>query len=200
VGVNHEPVSIGGRYFLTTPCHPFTFKKHGCFHFQRGATFMKEAYDSKMASRIVGVSLRQIQYWDERGFVRPSVKPAQGRGTKRLYSFHDLVCLKVVKDLTYHGISLQKIRRCLQPLRQYAAKAEQPLDSLKYVTDGEKLFVITSDRKKILDAMERHFVLSLGIGNLVRELNGEVRRAAQAAGGQTTGMLRRLQEKRTGSA
>jgi len=49
---------------------------------------MKEAYDSKMASRIVGVSLRQIQYWDERGFVRPSVKPAQGRGTKRLYSFH----------------------------------------------------------------------------------------------------------------
>ena len=40
---------------------------------------MKEAYDSKMASRIVGVSLRQIQYWDERGFVRPSVKPAQGR-------------------------------------------------------------------------------------------------------------------------
>ncbi len=161
---------------------------------------MKEAYDSKMASRIVGVSLRQIQYWDERGFVRPSVKPAQGRGTKRLYSFHDLVCLKVVKDLAYHGISLQKIRRCLQPLRQYAAKAEQPLDSLKYVTDGEKLFVITNDRKKILDAMERHFVLSLGIGNLVQELNGEVWRAAKAAGGETTGMLRRLQEKRTGSA
>ena len=161
---------------------------------------MKEAYDSKMASRIVGVSLRQIQYWDERGFVRPSVKPAQGRGTKRLYSFHDLVCLKVAKDLAYHGISLQKIRRCLQPLRQYAAKAEQPLDSLKYVTDGEKLFVITSDRKKILDAMERHFVLSLGIGNLVQELNGEVRRAAKAAGGETTGLLRRLQEKRTGSA
>ena len=161
---------------------------------------MKEAYDSKMASRIVGVSLRQIQYWDERGFVRPSVKPAQGRGTKRLYSFHDLVCLKVVKDLAYHGISLQKIRRCLQPLRQYAAKAEQPLESVKYVTDGEKLFVITSDRKKILDAMERNFVLSLGIGNLLRELNGEVRRAARAGGGETAAMLRRLQEKRTGSA
>jgi DNA-binding transcriptional MerR regulator len=153
-----------------------------------------------MASRIVGVSLRQIQYWDERGFVRPSVKPAQGRGTKRLYSFHDLVCLKVVKDLAYHGISLQKIRRCLQPLRQYAAKAGQPLESVKYVTDGEKLFVITSDRKKILDAMERHFVLSLGIGNLVRELNGEVQRAARTSGGETTSMLRRLQEKRTGSA
>jgi DNA-binding transcriptional MerR regulator len=161
---------------------------------------MKEVYDSKMASRIVGVSLRQIQYWDERGFVRPSVKPAQGRGTKRLYSFHDLLCLKVIKDLTHHGISLQKIRRCLRPLRQYAAHADAPSGSLKYVTDGEKLFVITSDRKKILDAMDRHFVLSLGIGNLVRELNGEVRRAASDPGGETSSALRRLQEKRSGSA
>jgi DNA-binding transcriptional MerR regulator len=161
---------------------------------------MKEAYDSKMASRIVGVSLRQIQYWDERGFVRPSVKPAQGRGTKRLYSFHDLLCLKVIKDLTHHGISLRKIRRCLRPLRQYAAHAEPPSGSLKYVTDGEKLFVITSDRKKILNAMDRHFVLSLGIGNLVRELNGEVQRAAGDPGAETSGALRRLQEKRSGSA
>lgn len=161
---------------------------------------MQEAYDSKMASRIVGVSLRQIQYWDERGFVRPSVKPAQGRGTRRLYSFHDLVCLKVVKDLATHGISLQKIRRCLQPLKRYTAQAKPPLDSVKYVTDGEKLFVITSDRKKILDAMERHFVLSLGIGNLVRQLNGEVQRAAHASRRQSAGMLRRLQEKQMGSA
>lgn len=161
---------------------------------------MKKGYDSKLASRIVGVSLRQIQYWDERGFVRPSVKAAQGRGTKRLYSFHDLICLKVAKDLTYHGMSLQKMRRCLRPLKQYAARAEQPLDSLKYVTDGEKLFVITNDRKKILDAMERHFVLSLGIGSLLRELNGEVRRAARAAVGETSGLLRGLQEKQTGSA
>jgi DNA-binding transcriptional MerR regulator len=161
---------------------------------------MKETYDSKMASRIVGVSLRQIQYWDERGFVRPSVKAAQGRGTKRLYSFHDLVCLKVVKDLTYHGFSLQKVRRCLRPLKQYSAQGEEPLGSLRYVTDGEKLFVITSDRKKILDAMEGHFVLSLGIGNLVRELNGEVRRAAHHTAGETSRTLQPFQGKRSGLA
>jgi DNA-binding transcriptional MerR regulator len=43
-----------------------------------------DTYDSKTASRIVGVSLRQIQYWDEQNFIRPSVKLAGGRGTKRL--------------------------------------------------------------------------------------------------------------------
>jgi len=65
-----------------------------------------EYFNSRTASRIVGVSLRQIQYWDERGFLRPSVRAA-GRGSKRLYSFSDLINLKVVKDLSNHGLSLQ---------------------------------------------------------------------------------------------
>jgi DNA-binding transcriptional MerR regulator len=157
------------------------------------------AYDSKTASRIVGVSLRQIQYWDEQGFIRPSVKLAGGRGTKRLYSFQDLICLKVVKDLTHHGFSLQKIRRCLQPLKEYSARASRPLESLKYLTDGEQLFVITSSREKILDAMNRQFVLSLAIGNLVRELNGDLQRSAGNVARKRP-RARSLDEKRSGSA
>jgi hypothetical protein len=66
----------------------------------------------------------------------------------------------------------------LQPLRRYTAEPGQALESLKYLTDGEKLFVITSDREKILDAIDREFVFSLDIGNLVRELNSSLRRAA----------------------
>jgi DNA-binding transcriptional MerR regulator len=134
-------------------------------------------YDSKTASRIVGVSLRQLQYWDEQDFIRPSVKLAEGRGSKRLYSFNDLVCLKVVKDLAQHGFSLQMIRRCLRPLQKNASQTVRPAASLKYLTDGRELFVLTDDRQKILDAMKRQFVLSLGIGSLVRELDLETKRA-----------------------
>ncbi len=158
-----------------------------------------EAYNSKSASRIVGVSLRQIQYWDEQGFIRPSVKLAQGRGTKRLYSFQDLICLKVMKDLTSRGFGLQKIRRWLRPLRQYSGTPAS-LASLKYLTDGEKLFVITSDRDKILDAMNRQFVLSLGIGNLVRELNTEVKRLEKLPARARTRGLRRDVPKNRGTA
>jgi DNA-binding transcriptional MerR regulator len=161
---------------------------------------MMDSYDSKTASRIVGVSLRQIQYWDEQGFIRPSIKLAGGRGTKRLYSFHDLICLRVVKDLAHHGVSLQKIRRCLRPLRDYAAPATATPATLKYLTDGEELFVITNDREKILDAMNRQFVLSLGIGNLVQELNGEVQRALQRMARKQPRVPRRILEKRAGSA
>src|SRR5262245_31439924 len=135
-----------------------------------------DIFDSKTASRLVGVSLRQLQYWDEQDFIRPSVKSAEGRGSKRLYSFHDLVCLKVVKDLAYHGFTLQKIRRCLAPLKDDASRTERPVQSLKYLTDGEELFVITSDRRKILDAIDRQFVVSLGIGSLVRELDSAAKR------------------------
>ena len=159
-----------------------------------------DAYDSKSASRIVGVSLRQLQYWDERDFIRPSVKLAGGRGTKRLYSFHDLICLKVVKDLAHHGFNLQKIRRCLKPLKDDSSHTERPAQSLKYLTDGEELFVITSDRRKILDAIEREFVVSLGIGSLVRELDGQVKRAALGLARKRNRGARKIDEKRSGSA
>lgn len=159
-----------------------------------------DTYDSKTASRIVGVSLRQLQYWDERDFIRPSVKSAEGRGTKRLYSFHDLICLKVVKDLAYHGFSLQKIRRCLKPLKDNRSRTERPAQSLKYLTDGEELFVLTNDRRKILDAIERQFVVSLGIGSLIRELDGQVKRIALDLARKRGRGLRKLDDKRSGSA
>ncbi len=136
-----------------------------------------DVYNSKMASRLVGVSLRQIQYWDEQGFIRPSVKPAEGRGTKRLYSYRDLICLKVMNDLTRRGLSVRKARRCLKPLKSYEVEDGLPTQSLKYLTDAERLFLITSDRDQILDAVNRAFVLSVGLGNLMRELNGDLRRA-----------------------
>jgi len=159
-----------------------------------------DTYDSKTASQIVGVSLRQLQYWDEQDFIRPSVKLAEGRGTKRLYSFHDLICLKVVKDLARHGFTLQTIRRCLTPLKEHSSQTERPSESLKYLTDGEEMFIITNDRQKILDAMEHQFVFSLGIGNLVRELDNQAKRAALGAGRKRSKKTRRVEVKRSGSA
>ncbi|HEY7217180.1 MAG TPA: MerR family transcriptional regulator [Candidatus Binatia bacterium] len=166
--------------------------------FSFSARIPMETFDSKTASRIVGVSLRQLQYWDEQNFLRPSVKLAEGRGTKRLYSFNDLICLKVAKDLTRHGFNLQKIRRCVRPLKENASQTARAAGSLKYLTDGEKLFVITSDRQQILAAIERQFVLSLGIGNLVREVDREAHRSAPSR--KTMRKARPLEEPRADSA
>lgn len=143
---------------------------------------MVESFNSKLASRIVGVSLRQIQYWDEQGFVRPSVRLADGRGTRRLYSFSDLVRLGVAKDLTDRGLGLRRVRRCLKPLKQSLPVNGAARGSLHYLTDGDRLFLLTRDRQEILGAMRSRFVLSLGIGRLVEELDGRVRRVTGASG------------------
>jgi DNA-binding transcriptional MerR regulator len=72
------------------------------------------AYNSKTACKLVGISKRQIGYWDETHLIKPSVQEAGGRGTIRLYSFADLVQLAVVKSLIDQGISLQKIRKSIK--------------------------------------------------------------------------------------
>ncbi len=135
-----------------------------------------EYINSKTVSRHAEISLRQIQYWDEQGFIRPTVRQAAGRGSKRLYSFSDLVKLKIVKNLSDHGLSLGRIRLCLHHLGDDSRLRSRSASSLKYLTDGKKLFVLTDDRKEILDALDRRFVFSLAIGSLVRELTGEVER------------------------
>jgi DNA-binding transcriptional MerR regulator len=163
----HEP-----QFDISEP-RSYVPVKTSLFSFGEGEM---EAFDSKSASRIAGVSLRQIQYWDESGFIRPSVKLAGGRGTKRLYSFSDLIRLRVVKDLSEHGLSLKKIRRCVAHLKRSIPERPALTESLRYLTDGDKVFLLTSDKSKILNVMDRDFVFSLRIGSVVQKVRGEVSR------------------------
>jgi len=132
------------------------------------------SFNTKMACKIVGISLRQVQHWDETGLVKPSVREASGKGTIRLYSYTDLIQLKVVKTLRDHRISLQKIRRSLEYLQSHFPEIKKPLLELKFLTDGETIFILTADQKKILDTLKRQFVFTLSIGEIVQELRDRV--------------------------
>lgn len=158
--------------------------------FSRGRK-VEEGFNSRSVGRIVGITPRQIQYWDELGLVKPSARAAAGRGTRRLYSFLDLVRLSVVRALIERGLAPGKIRRSLAALRQFYPELLDPLAELKLVTDGDRLFLVTADQKKILDVLDRQFVFSLALGPLVRELRGRVdrlhRRRAAAGGGARLG-------------
>ena len=66
---------------------------------------------------LVGITYRQLDYWARTGLLRPSVADARGSGTQRLYSYHDLLELKVVKQLLDAGVSLQRARRAIDCLR-----------------------------------------------------------------------------------
>src|SRR5512138_2688938 len=76
-------------------------------------------YRGVTACHAVGISYRQLDYWARTGLVVPSVRDASGSGSQRLYSFRDIVVLKVVKRLLDAGVSLQNIRKAIESLRSH---------------------------------------------------------------------------------
>jgi DNA-binding transcriptional MerR regulator len=128
---------------------------------------------------LTGLTARQMDYWATTGVVRPSVRSAAGKGSRREYSFQDLVALKVAKRLKDEGITLQKIRKALVWLRKNFPDVGQPLAELRFVTDGLNLFVLDRDPEKILDVLRGgQFVFSLALGEIIASLQGELKQLA----------------------
>ena len=133
------------------------------------------AFNTKSVIAITGLTQRRIDYWDTTHLIKPSIREAAGYGTTRLYSFEDLVQLKVVKTLMDSGISLQKVRKAVIYLKKNFPDAKKPLAEMKFLTDGETIFVLTKDRREILDALKRgQMVFSLAIGDIIERLKGQV--------------------------
>lgn len=136
-------------------------------------------FGRKAVLALTGLTGRQMDYWATTGVVRPSVRPAAGKGSRREYSFNDLVALKVAKRLKDEGITLQKIRKALKWLRKNFPDVGQPLAELRFVTDGVSLFVLDRDPVKILDVLKGgQFVFSLALGEIIEGLKGELKQFA----------------------
>lgn len=131
-------------------------------------------FDSKTAMRLTGVTRTQLAYWDKGGIVRPSM-PASGRGSRRLYTFRDLVQLRVANRLKERGLNLQRLRKSLVYLRRQFPDVDAPLAEMTFLTDGETVFVLDRDPETLLDALKKQFVFSIPFGLLVEELRGQVK-------------------------
>lgn len=98
-------------------------------------------YRGPTACKAAGVTYRQLDYWARTRIVEPSVRIATGSGSQRLYSFRDILVIKVVKRLLDSGVSLQQIRRAVEYLRHLG------IDDLAQVTlmsDGASIYECNS--------------------------------------------------------
>jgi len=137
------------------------------------------SYNSKTVSRIIGIQTRVIDYWDRSNFIKPSISEASGYGSVRLYSFTDLIQFKVAKFLRDQELSLQKIRKSLNYLRKHLPEVENPLAQLRFLTDGETIFVLTNKDKEIIDTLKRgQYVLAIAIEKLINDLRGKTSKIA----------------------
>jgi DNA-binding transcriptional MerR regulator len=134
-----------------------------------------EGFTSHQASRLTGCTPRQLRYWDQIGLVPPSVQQTGGRpGVPRLYSFRDLVALKVVKSLLDGGMSLQRVRRAYDYLRKKAG-LETHLSEVKLITDGVSIFRVARREGEILDALrEGQMAFFVAIDEIVQSIDADV--------------------------
>jgi DNA-binding transcriptional MerR regulator len=128
-------------------------------------------YRGPSACTVAGISYRQLDYWARTGLVVPSVRPAAGSGSQRLYSFRDILLLKVVKRLLDTGVSLQNIRLAVNHLRE---TGEADLTGITLMSDGTTVYACTSPDEVVDLVQGGQGVFGIAVGRVVSEVEGSL--------------------------
>ncbi|WP_440284805.1 MerR family transcriptional regulator [Geodermatophilus amargosae] len=128
-------------------------------------------YRGPTACAAAGITYRQLDYWARTGLVAPSVRSATGSGTQRLYSFRDILVLKVVKRLLDTGVSLQNIRKAVDHLRNRGIK---DLANVTLFSDGATVYECTSAEEVVDLLAGGQGVFGIAVSGALRELSGEL--------------------------
>ena len=126
-------------------------------------------YRGPTACHAAGISYRQLDYWARTGLVVPSVRDAAGSGSQRLYSFRDIVVLKVVKRLLDAGVSLQNIRKAIDTLR---SRGVEDLAGITLISDGTTVYECRSP-EEVVDLLQGgQGVFGIAISGAFKEIEG----------------------------
>jgi DNA-binding transcriptional MerR regulator len=142
---------------------------------------MDQRFTSAQVVGLTGITPRQLQWWDERGIVRP-----QRDGRRRLYTFADLTEIAVICALRRKGFPLQRVRRIMRFLQKELGRrlAEAVSNGSEYhlLTDGKRIYLENSERQ-VIDILKnsRQPLLGVCLTDAVREVRAEIfnRRPAQ---------------------
>lgn len=103
-------------------------------------------FSGRKAAEVVGISYRQLDYWARTDLVRPSLAEAHGSGSRRLYSYRDLLELKVIKTLLDSGLKLESVRQVFTYLREQLG---EDISSANLILDGTSAVLVRSDGELI---------------------------------------------------
>ncbi|MGI0540913.1 MerR family transcriptional regulator [Corynebacterium aquatimens] len=128
-------------------------------------------YRVPIACQVAGITYRQLDYWARTNLVRPSIRSATGSGSQRLYSFKDVLVLKIVKRLLDTGISLQNIRLAVDKLRD---RGINEISEITLVSDGTTVYECRSS-EEIIDLLGGgQGVFGIAVPQIVKELTGTI--------------------------
>jgi len=124
-----------------------------------------------VACSAAGITYRQLDYWARTGLVEPTVRTAAGSGSQRLYSFRDILVLKVIKRLLDTGVSLQNIRTAVEHLRDSGV---EDLAQVTIMSDGASVYECRSQDEVIDLVQGGQGVFGIAVGRVWREVEGSL--------------------------
>jgi DNA-binding transcriptional MerR regulator len=132
--------------------------------------------------KLVGITYRQLDYWARTGLVTPSVRAADGSGTQRLYSFTDVVELRIIKRLLDAGVSLRQIRDAIGYLRKESGG--KPLSDITLMSDGNRIYACHSNEEVVDVLSNGQAVFGIAVGRVWADTEGDL---AHLPGDQPSG-------------
>ncbi len=126
-------------------------------------------YKGRVALSASGITYRQLDYWARTGLVEPSIRPAHGSGSQRLYSFRDVLVLRIVKRLIDTGVSLPNIRAAVQHLKN---RGDSDLAQITLMSDGASIYECRSEGEVIDLVRGGQGVFGIAVGSVWREVEG----------------------------
>ena len=139
-------------------------------------------YRGPTACSAAGITYRQLDYWARTGLVEPSIRTAAGSGSQRLYSFTDILVLKVVKRLLDTGVSLQNIRTAVSHLRE---RGVDDLAQITLMSDGASVYECTSADEVVDLVQGGQGVFGIAVGRVWREVEGSLAELPGERSGET---------------
>ncbi len=137
----------------------------------------QQGYGVPEVLKVVRITYRQLDYWARTGLVTPSIRDAEGSGTQRLYSFQDIVQLRVIKSLIDTGVSLQKIRTATDFLKGL----DESSSRTTLVSDGERVYAEESP-DVLLDLLSRgQGVFAIAVDKVWTDLEKSLAKNQRAA-------------------
>jgi DNA-binding transcriptional MerR regulator len=128
-------------------------------------------YRGATACVAAGITYRQLDYWARTDLVGPSIQGASGSGSQRLYSFRDILVLKIVKRLLDTGVSLQNIRSAVEHLR---SRGVSDLERMTLMSDGVSIYECAS-ADEIVDLLQGgQGVFGIAINKVWTEVEGSL--------------------------
>ena len=141
----------------------------------------ERGYRAPQVCRMVGITYRQLDYWARTGFMVPSLQQARGSGSQRLYSFGDLVQLKVIKRLLDAGMDLRRIRTAFAALSNQRESWSWEDGEVTLASDGASIYALKNPQEVIDLLRKGQGVFGVALGPLVEEVAGEVHQLASTS-------------------